>query len=52
MPLQIELTEKEKETSDLMLNGVMQNWQKLKSSSIDAMREGFFVRQGFVEEKG
>ena len=51
VPLQIELTEKEKETSDLMLNGVMQNWQKLKSSSIDAMREGFFVRQGFVEEK-
>ena len=51
VPLQIELTEKEKETSDLMLNGVMQNWQKLKSSSIDAMREGFFVRQGFVEDK-
>ena len=51
VPLQIELTDKEKETSDLMLKGVMQNWEKLKSSSIDAMREGFFVRQGFVEEK-
>ena len=51
VPLQIELTDKEKETSDLMLKGVMQNWEKLKSSSIDAMREGFFVRQGFIEEK-
>ncbi|MDA8707216.1 contractile injection system tape measure protein [Cyclobacteriaceae bacterium] len=51
VPLQIELTDKEKETSDLMLKGVIQNWEKLKSSSIDAMREGFFVRQGFIEEK-
>ena len=51
VPLQIELTDKEMETSDLMLNGVMQNWKKLKSSSIDAMREGFFIRQGFIEEK-
>jgi hypothetical protein len=51
VPLQIELTDKEKETSDLMIKGVMQNWEKLKSSSIDAMREGFFVREGFVEEK-
>ena len=51
VPLQIELTDKEMETSDLMLNGVMQNWKKIKSSSIDAMREGFFMRQGFVEEK-
>lgn len=51
VPLQIELTGKEKKTSDLMLKGVMQNWEKLKSSSIDAMREGFFVRQGFIEEK-
>ena len=51
VPLQIELTDKEKETSDLMLKGVIQNWEKLKSSSIDAMREGFFMRQGFIEEK-
>ncbi len=51
VPLQIELTDKEKETSDLMLKGVMQNWEKLKSSSIDALREGFFVRRGFIEEK-
>ncbi|MAJ50084.1 MAG: hypothetical protein CMB82_00495 [Flammeovirgaceae bacterium] len=51
VPLKIELTDKEKKTADLMLNGVMQNWKKLKSSSIDAMREGFFIRQGFLEEK-
>ena len=51
IPLQIELTDKEKEIADSMLNGVMQNWKKLKSSSIDALREGFFIRNGFLDEK-
>ena len=51
IPLQIELTDKEKETSDQMLNGVLQNWAKLKSSSIYALREGFFIRDGFVQDK-
>ena len=50
VPLSIELTEREREVTSQLLNGVLQNWPKLKNSSIDALREGFLVRDGYLRE--
>lgn len=46
----IELTQEEKEVSESLLQGVLQNWDKLKTKSIDALREGFLMRDGYLEE--
>ncbi|ELR71182.1 hypothetical protein C900_02986 [Fulvivirga imtechensis AK7] len=46
----IELTPREKEVSESLLKGVLQNWDKLKSASIEALREGFLVRDGHLSE--
>jgi len=51
VPLEINLTDKEIETTEMMLNGVLQNWEKLKSSSIEALQEGFLIRDGYLLEK-
>jgi hypothetical protein len=51
VPMEIALTEQEKETTEMMLNGLLQNWEKLKSSSIEALREGFLMRDGYLLEK-
>ncbi len=51
IPREVVLTEKEIEISDKMLKGVLQNWERLKSSSIEALREGFLIRDGYIIEK-
>jgi len=51
VPREIELGPKEMEITDMMLKGVLQNWEKLKNSSVDALREGFLVRDGYLREK-
>jgi hypothetical protein len=51
VPLEVELSEKEIETTKMMLNGLLQNWDKIKSSSIEALREGFLNRDGYILEK-
>ena len=51
VPREIELTQKEIDTSEMMFKGVLQNWEKLKNSSIDALREGFLIRDGYLREK-
>jgi hypothetical protein len=50
IPFEIELTDREREVSEQMLNGLLQNWPRLKNSSIDALREGFLVRDGRLIE--
>ena len=50
VPSAIELTTYEEEITLQMLNGVLQNWEKLKHSSIDALREGFLIRDGYLRE--
>ncbi|MBK6265128.1 hypothetical protein JKA74_08770 [Marivirga sp. S37H4] len=50
IPLSIELTEKEIEISESLLKGVLQNWDKLKSTSIEALRDGFLIRKGYLNE--
>jgi hypothetical protein len=51
VPKEVELTEKEIKTTEMMLKGLLQNWDKIKSSSIDALREGFLSRDGYILEK-
>jgi hypothetical protein len=50
VPLEVELTEEEIKTTEMMFSGMLQNWERLKDSSMDAVREGFMVRDGFIEE--
>ncbi|MFV0311291.1 MAG: contractile injection system tape measure protein [Dysgonomonas sp.] len=51
IPQKIELSSPEKETVASMLNGVLQNWGKLKNSSPMTLREAFLRRNGRLEEK-
>ncbi|MEQ9289292.1 MAG: contractile injection system tape measure protein [Cyclobacteriaceae bacterium] len=50
VPLEITLTQHEIDTSNMMLKGLLQNWPRLKDSSIEALREGFVVRNGYIYE--
>lgn len=51
IPQQLELTGNEKETGENLLQAVLQNWEKLKNTSIAGLREGFLQRDGRLEEK-
>lgn len=46
----IDLTELEIEVTESLLRGLLANWDKLKSSSIDSLREGFLIRDGYLEQ--
>jgi len=48
---QIELSQKEKETSASLLNGLKLNWSQLSDTTVQAMQETFFQRQGIIYEK-
>ena len=45
-----EITEEEKEISESLLQGILSNWDKLKTNSIDSLREGFLMREGWLEQ--
>jgi hypothetical protein len=46
----IELTETEIEVTESLMEGMLQHWEILKSKSIPALREGFLIRDGMLEE--
>ena len=46
----IELKSLELEVSESLLSGVLQNWDKIKTESLDALREGFLMREGYLED--
>ncbi len=46
-----ELTNEEKELSISLLNGLMANWDKVKNSSIEGIRETFLQREGMLSIK-
>ncbi len=50
VPLSIEMSDREKEVSDSLMQGVIQNWTRMSHISIEALREGFLIRQGQVSE--
>ncbi|MBT1686932.1 contractile injection system tape measure protein [Dawidia soli] len=46
----IVMTDHEKQVSESLLQGVLQNWTSLKSKSVDSLRETFLQRAGHLEE--
>ncbi|ETZ22013.1 contractile injection system tape measure protein [Pedobacter sp. V48] len=51
IPKGIKLKKKEKEESKLLLRTVVSYWEALKGSSIDALQNTFFLREGKVTQK-
>lgn len=49
VPRSLTLTEEEIKTTEGMLQGIVQHWNKVKT--IDGLREGFLQREGKLEEK-
>lgn len=50
IPFELDVTDNEREVTNQMLKGLLQNWPRLKNTSIDALREGFLVRDGRLVE--
>lgn len=48
LPLDIALTDNEKEVSIQLLGAIIQNWDKLKSTSVDGLRTSFLQREGVI----
>lgn len=52
LPMEIDISDKESEITEGMIKGaVLQNWDRMKNSSIEALREGFLIRDGYLSEK-
>ncbi|MFK7907511.1 MAG: contractile injection system tape measure protein [Chitinophagales bacterium] len=51
VPLKIEMTEKETQISEQMLQGVIQNWKRLNNMTAGNFRGSFLLREGKLEEK-
>jgi hypothetical protein len=54
LPSFVTLSEKEKNECNELLNEIINNWQKLGNSSVEALREAFLNREGilFLENNG
>ena len=50
VPLEITLTEEEKELSVQMLKAVIQQWEKMKNSSVEGFQGSFLQREGALRE--
>ena len=46
----LEMTSKEKQESEDLLNAMIRNWSALKKTSPDGLREGFLRREGVIEQ--
>lgn len=51
LPSGIELTEKEKEIILSMIDGVKNNWEKLRNTSTETLKLAFIQRNGKLEER-
>nr|WP_232325405.1 contractile injection system tape measure protein [Pedobacter panaciterrae] len=51
IPKGIRLTKKEKEESKLLLQTVVSYWDALKGSSVEALQNTFFMREGKITQK-
>ncbi|MDR3061988.1 MAG: hypothetical protein LBU57_07740 [Dysgonamonadaceae bacterium] len=51
VPRNLDLTDEEKSIVESLLKGTLQNWPKLKNTSITVFREAFLQRNGKLEEK-
>lgn len=48
---EIEITDHEKETAHGLLNAVIQNWDKLKNTSVEGLQASFLQRAGMLTER-
>jgi hypothetical protein len=48
----VQLTEQEKEESEMLLSSVISHWKALKQTSPNGLREGFLWREGKLEQRG
>lgn len=51
LPDRIELTPEEKETLRSLLTSVLQNWSKMRNTSIEGLQHSFLQREGMLEDK-
>ncbi|MTB52951.1 contractile injection system tape measure protein [Lewinella sp. W8] len=51
VPGSIDLTEKEEQVSSQLLQAVMQNWDKMKNSTVENFRGSFVLRPGMLMER-
>ncbi len=51
IPKNIILNDEEMNTAQEMMHAVIEKWEKLKSTSIDGLRQTFLQRDGLLEEK-
>ena len=51
IPAKSNLSEKEKNTVNGMLEGVLQNWGRLTNTTVTGLQEGFLRREGRLEEQ-
>lgn len=50
LPRTLELTDKEKKTVSDLLRAVLQNWDKMRNTSVQGFRDTFLVRRGTLKE--
>lgn len=51
LPRSVELSEDEREMPGSMLTGVMQNWDKMKNTTLQGFRDSFLNREGVLQER-
>lgn len=51
LPKRIELTDKEKQTADGLLEGVKANWTKMSGTSVSGFRQSFVLRRGRLQQQ-
>lgn len=51
METRLEITQKERDTAAQLLEGVIQNWQHLGSTSVSGLQQSFLQRDGFLEKE-
>ena len=51
LPRKSVLTDEDKTTVDGMLEGVLQNWERLANTTVSGLQEGFLRREGRLEEQ-
>ena len=51
LPRAIEISGEERQALESMLAGVMQNWDKMKNTTLQGFREAFLLREGVLQER-
>lgn len=51
VPFGIELTDREKDVSQFLLDSVLQNWEKMNNSSVENLQGSFLLREGQLREE-